>query len=218
VTSQRAKADASQLPRAEVRGDRVEIQQVRVTFPLDVVLKPQSENFFRLAHSAEEVRTERLKLDSVAGRGGELGRDENPAAQRLAQGLDPGYLVDRRSDDREVEAIRRANIAIEHLAEVEREINRGNRLPHPRSIRVKSVEAAHCFGGGGERVATGFIARRSNEGKAREHAIAKELQYLTAVWTQRGCQRLEYVVKHVNEDWPRRRVGYWSEASDIRVP
>jgi hypothetical protein len=136
------------IAEAEVRrGDKVEIQQVRVTFPPRHRLKPQSENFFRLAHSAEEVRTERLKLDSVAGRGGELGRDENPAAQWLAQGLDPRDLVDRRADDREVEAIHRANIAIEHLAEVEREIDRGNRFPHPRSIRVKSVEAAHCFGG-----------------------------------------------------------------------
>jgi hypothetical protein len=103
------------------------------------------------------VRTERLKLDSVAGRGGELGRDENPVAQRLAQGLDPRYLVDRRSDDREVEAIHRANIAIEHLAKVEREIDPGNRLSHPRSIGVKLVEAAHCFSGGGERVATGSL-------------------------------------------------------------
>jgi hypothetical protein len=101
---------------------------------------------------------------------------------------------------------------------VEREIDRGNRLPHPRSIRAKSVEAAHCFGGGGERVATGFIARRSNEGKAREHAIAKELQHLATVWTQRGRQRLEYVVEHFNENRPRGRVRYWSEAADIRVP
>jgi hypothetical protein len=204
---------------AEVRrGDKVEIQQVRVTFPPRHRLKPQSENFFRLAHSAEEVRTERLKLDSVAGRGGELGRDENPAAQRLAQGLDSRYLVDCRSDDREVEAIHRANIAIEHLAEVKREVDHGSRLSHPCSIRVKSVEAAHCFGGGGERVAAGFIARSSHEGKARKHAIAKELQHLTAVRTQRRCQRLEYVVEHFNENRPRRRVGYWREAADIRVP
>jgi hypothetical protein len=92
------------------------------------------------------MRTERLKLDFVADCGGELGRDENPAAQRLAQGLDPRYLVDRWSDDREVEAIHCTNIAIEHLAEMEREIDRGNRLPLPRSIHVKSVEAAHRFG------------------------------------------------------------------------
>jgi hypothetical protein len=95
------------------------------------------------------VRTERLTLDSVAGCGGELGRDENPVAQRLAQGPP--------ADDREVEAIHRANIAIEHLAKVEREIDPGNRLSHPRSIGVKLVEAAHCFSGGGERVATGSL-------------------------------------------------------------
>ena len=112
-------------------------------------------------------------------RRGELSRqNENPAAQRLAQGLDSRYLVDRRSDDREVEAIHRANIAIEHLAEVKREVDHGSRLSHPCSIRVKSVEAAHCFGGGGERVAAGFIACSSHEGKARKHVIAKELQHL----------------------------------------
>jgi hypothetical protein len=113
----------------------------------------------------------------VVSHGGELGRDENPATQRFAQSLDPHYLVDRRSDDREVKAIHRANIAINHLAEMEREIDRGNRLSHPRSIRVKSVEAALCIGGGRKRVVTGFMARRCDEGKACEHAFAgvKEL-------------------------------------------
>ena len=91
-------------------------------------------------------------------------------------------------------------------------------FPIRRSIGVKSVEVVHRFGGGVERVATGFIARRIDEGKAREHAIAKELQHLTAVWTQRGRQRLEYVVEHFNKNRPRRRVGYWSEASDVGVP
>ncbi len=116
------------------------------------------------------------------------------------------------------EAIRRANVAIEHLAEVKREIDDGSLLSHPCSIRVGSVEAAHCFGGSGERVAAGFIARCSNEGKARKHAIAQELQHLSAVWTQRCCQGLENVVEHFNENRPRRRVGHWGEASDIRVP
>jgi hypothetical protein len=87
------------LPKAEVRPPRQgRYNKFARPFRLDIVLKPQSENFFRLAHSSDEVRTERLKLDSVACRGGELGRDENPAAQWLAQGLDPRYLVDRRSD------------------------------------------------------------------------------------------------------------------------
>jgi hypothetical protein len=164
------------------------------------------------------VRTEWLKLISVAGRRGEIGRDENPAVQRLAQGLDPRYLVDCRSYNCEVEAIDCANVAIENLAEMEREINCGNRLSRPRSIRVKSVEGAHPFCGGRERVVTGLIACRGNESKACEHSIAEELQHLTAVWTQRGCQRLEYIVEHFDEDRPRRRVGYWSEASDIGVP
>ena len=52
-------SDASQLPKAEVRrGDRVAIQQVRVTFPPRHRSRAAKENFFRLAHSAEKVRTE----------------------------------------------------------------------------------------------------------------------------------------------------------------
>jgi hypothetical protein len=110
-------ADASQLRRPKYGaaiGSRY--NKFARPFRLGIVLKPQSKNFFWLSHSSEEVRTERIKLDSVARRGGELGRDENPVAQWLAQGLDTRYLVDRRSDDREVEAIHRANIAIKHLA------------------------------------------------------------------------------------------------------
>ena len=41
------------------------------------------------------------------------------------------------------------------------------------------------------------------EGKACEHAIAKELQHLTTVWTQRGCQRLEYVIEQGAHSRPR---------------
>ena len=45
--------------------------------------------------------------------------------------LDARNLVDRRADDCEVEAIDGADIAVEHLADVEREIDDGNGLPYP---------------------------------------------------------------------------------------
>ena len=72
-------------------------------------------------------------------------------------------------------------------------------FPIRARFRVKSVEPAHRFGGGVERVAAGLVARRSIEREAREHAIAKELQHLTAARTQRGGQRFEHVVEHFNE-------------------
>jgi hypothetical protein len=65
--------------------------------------------------------------------------------ERLAQCLDPRHLVDRGPDDREVEAIDGTNIAVEHLAEMEREINRGGRLSRLDSRLVEAVETAHLW-------------------------------------------------------------------------
>ena len=132
--------------------------------------------------------------------------NEDLAAEWLAQRLDARYLVDRRADDCEVKAIDGANIAIEDLADVEREIDDGNWLPCPCSIGVKSVDALHRFGGGVKRAATGFTAGRVHEGKAREHAIAKELQHLSPAWRARPSAP-EDVVKHFNKNRPWRRIG-----------
>jgi hypothetical protein len=170
-------------------------------------LEPQREYLRRLLYPSEDVGTKRFKPLSVGNRRGERGRNEDLAAERFAQRFDARNLVDRRADDCEVKAIDGADIAIEDLADVEGEIDDGNGLPYPGSIGVKSVDAPHRFGGGVKRAATGFTARRAHQGKAREHAIAKELQHLSPAWPQRGRQRLEDVVEHFNKNRPRRRIG-----------
>ena len=170
-------------------------------------LEPQRENLRRLPYPAEPVSTKRFKPLSVGDRRGERGRNENLAAERFAQRFDARNLVDRRADDCEVKAIDGADVAIEDVADVEREVDDGNWLPCPCPIDVKSIDAPHRFGGGVERAATGFTAGRVHEGKAREHAIAKKLQHLSPAWAQRGRQRLEDVVEHFNKNRPRRRVG-----------
>ena len=151
--------------------------------------------------------TKRFKPLSVGDRRGERGRNQDLAAERFAQRFDARHLVDRRADDCEVKAIDRADIAIENLADVEREVDDGSSLPCSYSIGVHSVDAQHRFGAGVERAGTGFTARRVHEGKAREHAIAKELQHLSPAWAQRGREHLEDVIEHFNKDRPRRRVG-----------
>src|SRR5215472_14940424 len=164
------------------------------------------------------MRAERLQPCSVSDRSGERGGNKDIATQRLAQCLYPRDLVDRGTDNRKVEAINSANIAIKHFAKMEREIDGGNRLARLCSISVKPVEVVHCFGSGVEGPATGFIACCIEKGKAREHSVAEELQHLSAMWTQRGRQRLEYIVEHFNKHWPRRRIGQRSEAADIGIP
>src|SRR5712692_3005055 len=84
-----------------------------------------------LADAAQRVTAERAKAGTVAQRGGEFGGDQEIAAEHLAQQLDPRDLVDGRADDGEIEAIDRADIAVEHLAEVQREIDRRGRLAEP---------------------------------------------------------------------------------------
>src|SRR5439155_4645729 len=73
----------------------------------------------RLADAAQLVMAERQEASAVAEHGGELGRHKHLAVQWLAQGLDAGHLVDRRTDHREVEAVDRADITVQHLAQME---------------------------------------------------------------------------------------------------
>src|SRR5438105_2358503 len=94
---------------------------------------------------------ERLEARAVAERGGELGGYQHLAAQRLAQGLDPGDLVDRRADHREIEAVDRADIAVQHLTEMEGEIDRRGRLAGLAPHGVEPVEPRHRLGRGVER-------------------------------------------------------------------
>src|SRR5207253_665155 len=84
-------------------------------------------------------------------------RDLHLAAQRLAQGLDPGDLVDRRADHREVEAVDRADIAVQHLAQMEGEIDRRNRLAGLGPCGAEPVETRYRLGGGVERPAANFL-------------------------------------------------------------
>src|SRR4030095_1952465 len=113
-----------------------------------------------------------------------LGGDEYLAAQRLTQGLYSRDFVDRRPDHREVEAVDGADIAIEHLPEMEREVDRGNRLTGLAPRSIEPIETIHRFRRDIEGLVTGLIPRCIDEGKDREHAVAEEFQHLAAAWAQ----------------------------------
>jgi hypothetical protein len=153
------------------------------------------------------MSAKRLEPVTIPDRGGECSRDEDFAAKRLAQRFDPRDLIHSGPDDGKVEAIDSADIAVQHLTEMESKVDRGERLPHPHTIGVESVESIHCGGGRIKRTITGFSASRVDKSEAREHTVAKELEHLSAVRTQRGRQGLEYVIEHFNKNGTRRRVG-----------
>src|SRR4029077_10195458 len=123
---------------------------------------------------AQRVVAEWLETAVVADHRSKLGRDEHLAAQGLTQGLDARDFVDRRSDYGEVEAVDGADIAIEHIPEMERQVDRGNWLGGllPRGIEL--IETLHRFRRGIESLAAGLIARRIYEWKGREHAVAEK--------------------------------------------
>ena len=122
---------------------------------------------------------ERFETAAVADHRGKLGGEEHPTPQGLAQGLDARGFVDRRPDYREVEAVDGADIAIEYLAEVEREIDRRNWLAGLLPRGIEPIETGHRVGCGIEGLAAGRIPRRIDERKRREHAVAEKFQHLT---------------------------------------
>src|SRR4029077_444843 len=125
-------------------------------------------------HPAQCVAAERLETTLVAHHRGELGGDQHLAAQGLTQGLDARDFVDRRPDYGEVETVDGADIAIEHIPEMECEVDRGNWLAGLLPRDMEPIEALHRFCGGIESLAAGLIARRIYEWKGREHAVAEK--------------------------------------------
>jgi hypothetical protein len=67
------------------------------------------------AYTAQAVPTERYETTVLADRGGEFGRHQHVSAQRLAESFHAGDLVDRWSDNREIEAVCGTNVAIHAL-------------------------------------------------------------------------------------------------------
>jgi len=64
---------------------------------------------------------------------GDSACEENGTAQRLAQALDAAHHVDRTADDREIEPFRRADVAEEDVAAVERDA--GTKRPPAADVR-----------------------------------------------------------------------------------
>ena len=107
------------------------------------ILKLERVDRARLADPAEPVASESLEPVAIADRGGELRGDQDPAPQRFAQSLNARHFVDRRPDHREVEAIDGADIAVQHLADMQRKIDVANRFANRRSRAIEPVERPH---------------------------------------------------------------------------
>ena len=61
--------------------------------------------------------------------------------ERLAELLDPRHLVDGGADDREIQPVRRADIAVKHFADMQREIDfmRASGIPGLEKLDAASL-------------------------------------------------------------------------------
>ena len=87
------------------------------------------EEFLRLRDAAQSVAADRHQAAAHFGAKGigKARRKQHILLDRPAHRQDPADFVDRWADDREIEAILAADIAVKDVADVKREINRGRR-------------------------------------------------------------------------------------------
>jgi len=159
----------------------------------------QAVDLARLAHAAQFVTAEGCRATLVAHRTREFRRDKHIPAQGLAQGLDARCFVDCRPDHREIESVDGVNIAVQHLANMQSQVDRGGRFAGLAPLGVWSVDGVHRLGRCVERLATDLFPGCVVERKDRQHTIAKKLQHLTAARAQRTGQWLDDLVEQFDD-------------------
>ena len=129
----------------------------------------------------------------------------------------PRRKIHRRPDAGEIEAVAAADIAVHHLADVQRE---------PEADRILAFRRARQFGDAcphfpraGKRAA----ANRGRVGvagdrKNRQQAVTHEFEHLAAVIEDRRHLRAEIAVQAVDQSLRRQLLGNRREAAHIRQP
>ena len=150
------------------------------------------------------------------GLGGDGARDQHRPAERPAQTLQPADQVDRGADGSEIQAVDRADVAPQHLTEMQRHAERKRR----QSLRLpRRIEMGHPGAGGGDgaqrRVAG--VGRRAGHREDRQHAVADELQHLAAEGMHRPGDPVEPGVEGGDHRRGRRRLGERGEAAQIGI-
>src|SRR6185437_2240190 len=131
----------------------------------------QAENLARLAHAAQQVFAERHQSVRLFRRSRELGRHKNRPAQRFAKFFDPVDFIDGGADHGEIQPVGRADIAVEHVTEMQREIDPGGRQHGVLAPAIHGVERDHRFLDGVESKAACFCLIGLVERKCSQHAV-----------------------------------------------
>ena len=126
-------------------------------------------------------------------------RHQDRLVQRLAQCLDARYLVDRRPDDGEIQALRRADVPEGEIAPVQPGAERERRPILRHAILIDGGDPLPRVMHRGQRPGAGVGARLAGvvDREYGEHGVANELQHLAAMLDHGAGNALEKLVKGV---------------------
>src|SRR5438046_152645 len=160
---------------------------MRYTQPLqpsrlwDVEIGVGSEQLQWLSYAAQCVAPDGDQPTSNFGTSGvdKIGREQHILLDRPAHGQDPADLVDCRTDDREIQAVLAADIAVENIADVKCEIDLGGRQSGGGALAVQLDDAlAHSCRGSECAQASVFAIIGREDGK---RAVADQLEDIAAM-------------------------------------
>src|SRR6516165_3288460 len=156
----------------------------------------------RFVDALEVVRAQGLGGDT-RGRD-ELGRQDDRAVELGGNALQPAREIDRGTDHREVEARGRTDIAIEHVADMQRDAAAYELQACRLARRVAGSEPPLCARQGSQSMA----ADRADiaplvERKHREHRIADEFEDLAAFGLDGAPHGAEIVVQQLDQFFAR---------------
>ena len=173
-----------------------------VLFPARFLLL-RREQLVRLVEAAQPVQPERPQRSAVDT--GEIVADDQRQIERLRHRFDAADQIDAGSDDGEVEPVRRADVAVDHRAVVERD-------HHPERVVARGFAVDRLHGGqrlGRCRHRRGCGLRRV--GRDRKHgqqAVADEFRFAAV-----ACNRAGLGVEHLIENGDDLFAGNRSDSS-----
>ena len=173
--------------------------------------------FLRLADATQHKAADRGEWRRIrTQRLDESGGEQQRPVDRAAHRGDAADLVDRRTDDGEVEPVGAADIAIEDVTDMQAEIHVGDRQHAGRAPPVQRCDVPGCGLRRVESPAAGTAA--VVEVEDGQHAVAHQLEHVAALLVDGADDRLGIVVEHRNDLVGCCAVGDLGVATQIAEP
>ena len=138
-------------------------------------------------------------------------------AKRFTELFHSNHLIDCGSDHGEVKPVHRADIAVQHFADVQSDINISKgRVPF--AFQVPNFQVGRRLNRGLESAAASSLLVPLVERDRRQHRIADKFEHVTSARPQRRGQCLKSIVEHLNNCRSGRHVADPRKTAQIGVP